>query len=540
MIGVPDAPHIASSLGPDPITPCSIVSHIGSLLQKFEDWEDTIQSYSAIIQEVNEESPAVDDERTTATSLIQQVSSNFRNTHRPRVRWAAVDDGAFETLLKDLHSCTQSLHQLFGDGREHRIHETTAKTYREMVILTNEPGELEEMFNAAEHILRDSTSSEGRTVTSHDLIHETFRCLLLLKRIKCISNQVLLGIRNCTEYDVDPRLKDMVSVSRHDGAQFRDRFINTGAGNMNSSSRQNRIRGILTRNGKKYEVWVEWKTENVLKGSLEDKESRLRTICLAQMLSCPAPRELFSPTCIGSVDDPEQLYRFGWIFNMPEGSHEGTLLKTLHDVLGQSQHKPSLAQRISLSWKLASSLSCLHTANWLHKGIHSGNVIFTCEEERFDLERPILSGFEYSSPPSDKIAAFRTHNARWDTYRWPSLQNEAPRAGVFRKKHDVYSLGLVLLEIAHWKPLCELMCLKRLPVPSNQNARVRGWLLGEEKFPPFVNENPLHELRNIAGDKYEEVTKRCLDGSDYDSEDGIAFHAAFNELVIEKVKGILA
>ena len=539
LIGIHDAIPVASNLGPDPIMPCSMVSHIGSLLQNFEDWEDTIQPRSAAIEYVDEEGLSIVDERTNATSLIQQVSSDLVNTHDQCVRWNAVDDGVFEKLLKDIHSCTEGLHQLFDKLHEQRIYETTAKMYREMVILSNELEELEAMSDAVKRILRFTTDEERATVTSHDRIHETFRDLLLLKGIKCISNQGLLRISSHSEHSFDADTENVVGVTRYDGAQFFEHFTTTGTGKADSPSRQNRVRGILTKNSTKYNVWVEWKPANVLERSVEESESRLRTICLAQMLCCPVPRELFSPTCIGFVDDPEQSYRFGWIFSMPEGSHEGTSLKTLYSVLGQSQYKPSLSQRISLSLKLATSLLSLHTANWLHKGIHSGNVLFACEE-RMDLERPILSGFDYSRPSTDTVTAFRTHNASWDLYRWPSLQNEPPRAGASRKKHDVYSLGLVLLEIAHWKPLRELMCLKKWPVPASQNVRVRSWLLGEEGLPPFVDENPLHELRNIAGDQFAEVTRMCLDGAEYDSEEGIAFHTTFNGLVIEKLKGVSA
>ena len=174
LIGARDAIQVASSLGSDPIKPCSMISHIGSLLQKFGDWEDTIQSRSAAIEDVAEERLAVVDERTTATSLIQQVSSNIIDTYDQRVRWNAVDDGVFDELLKDIHRCTEGLHQLFDKLHEQRIYETTAKMYREMVILSNEFGELEAMSDAVKRILRFTADEEGAIVTSYDRIHENF------------------------------------------------------------------------------------------------------------------------------------------------------------------------------------------------------------------------------------------------------------------------------------------------------------------------------------------------------------------------------
>jgi serine/threonine protein kinase len=131
--------------------------------------------------------------------------------------------------------------------------------------------------------------------------------------------------------------------------------------------------------------------------------------------------------------DRNQKGCFGWISRMPEGSHKGTLLKSLHSMLDQRVSKLTLAQRMSLSWKLASSLSHLHTANWLHKSIHSGNVIFCSENQKFEFEHPILSRFEYSGPQNN-ITTSRSLDPRWDIYRWPKIQNEAPNAAGLRKR----------------------------------------------------------------------------------------------------------
>ena len=235
---------------------------------------------------------------------------------------------------------------------------------------------------------------------------------------------------------------------------------------------------------------------------------------------------------------------------MPKDSHPGTSLRSLHSLLDVCQDKPTLAQRISLSWKLASSLLYLHTANWLHKGIHSGNVVFPCVVDDVDLQNPILSGFEYSRPQSNRTTS-RSLDPKWDIYRWPSVQNEAPRAGNSKKTYNIFSLGMLLLEIAHWKPLYKLMCWDRWPKPSSQDCRFRAWLLQEEPFPPFENRNPLAELRNIVGDKYWRATRRCLiahgehgirveedDDQSQDTAIGVKLQATFNKLVVEELRGV--
>jgi hypothetical protein len=167
------------------------------------------------------------------------------------------------------------------------------------------------------------------------------------------------------------------------------------------------------------------------------------------------------------------------------------------------------------------------------------------------VEKPILSGFEYRRPLTDNVP-FRMFVSTWDIYKWPGIQNDVPIAANSRKTYDIYSLGLVLLEIAHWQPLHRLMCLKRWPEQSSQDAQIRAWLLAEERFPPFKDSNPLFELRDIVGDRYWKVVSRCLvaygksgmrveEESDQSqsSKTGIELQQAFTELVVEELKSIL-
>lgn len=166
------------------------------------------------------------------------------------------------------------------------------------------------------------------------------------------------------------------------------------------------------------------------------------------------------------------------------------------------------------------------------------------------MTAPILSGFEYARPQSSKTTS-RSLEPKWDIYRWPGIQNDVPRVSNSRKTYDIYSLGLVLLEIAHWQPLHRILGLKRWPEPSSQDARIRAWLLEEERFPPFKHSNPLVELRNITGEKYWRAVRRCLvahgesgmrvpEESDQSrsAEIGLQLQKAFTELVVEELKSI--
>lgn len=580
LIDVPEGSHVAVSLGTNAVELCSIISRIAWLLGEFKElnarWQNETSSFGTKHREASKECDLNTDVSKQISSLAiayeksQQERKHLRGsshiikwiskgaghvkeiaTNPFRVRWVMVDKEAFEALLKDLHNLIGRIHELMGDYREKRIHEITAGSYREMVILRNDVVELRNMLDAVTSFIKTSQVTQNSGATKPNDNDETLRDLLRLKQINHVSDAFLAEMNKSADFDIENELKDLTSVKHYDTSNLCQQFKYAQGASAKSLSNLHRPRGLLQDGDKVLEVWIEWRTlQNIERGSRQDRESRIRTVILAQMLHTSKPRHLYSPKCVGFIDDRDTNNRYGWIFEMPPGSHRNSSLKTLHEILGNSQHRPTLTQRISLAWKLASSLLYLHTTNWLHKGFHSANIIFVFSEGKFDSEQPILSGFEYSRPQSEQTTT-RNPNPQWDIYRWPGIQGEAPTKKNSRKTYDIYSLGLVLLEIAHWKPLHQIMCLKKWPEPSRQYPRIRTWLLKEERFPPFKDADPIGELRDFAGDKYWRAVTRCIVAhgemgmhvdEEYDqsrdSEMGIELQKAFKELVVDELKGV--
>ncbi|KAK1774065.1 prion-inhibition and propagation-domain-containing protein [Copromyces sp. CBS 386.78] len=353
-------------------------------------------------------------------------------------------------------------------------------------------------------------------------------------------------------------------------------------------------------------VWIEWKAMgDYPAGSVKERESYLRTLTLAQMLRLPKPTSLHVPECIGFLDDRDVFgtERYGLVFRHPEEpGWEYVDFVSLYDLLGIDALKPSISQRVDLALKLCSTVLNLHAVNWLHKGVLSVNVMLVSwrgsgepndEQVRgFENGRrfwdnagePLLTGFEYSRP-ENSVTTARSLDTAWDLYRWPSIQREHPTDQNSRKTYDLYSLGLMLLEIGHWQPLDEILCLrvrddkekmqeqrdtkqrgyvktreKPSSVPLHQSKMVRAWLLetethtGQEENAPFIRAdkpNPVRELGNTMGDRYCRAVKRCLwahgkegfgveDVPDQstDSEVGIRLQEAFTRYVIEELQAV--
>jgi hypothetical protein len=206
----------------------------------------------------------------------------------------------------------------------------------------------------------------------------------------------------------------------------------------------------------------------------------------------------------------------------------------------------SLKARVGLAQQLAKCLLYLHATNWLHKALRSSSIVFFSEKEGPEINRPYISGFEYSRPDQNN-ATFTgaPENPEWAVYCHPDYLG---RPGYFRKTYGIYSLGIILLEIAYWKRAeaifgldsgeCELLLqsqggqkcsiladntgdpsfdskqqTERAGEKKARKAKeIRDWLLvaGDAGGKPEY----LETVRNIMGDRYHNAVRACIGGLD--------------------------
>jgi len=511
-----------------------------------------------------------------------------------RVRWLVIDKEAFEALLKDLHTLTERLHELMRNHREKQIDGITAKTYREMILTRNSVEDLKDMLDAVTSLI--STSAGTRKEKEAHLNDKTLQDLIQLKKLSRTSETILAQLKHDSTIDISPSLSSLnLRVPKFTDADLASAF----EWNENETDTPEflpRPRGILTttttitttttpnqdegagEDG--VPVWVEWRVlGDIPAHSPRDREAGVRTVALAEMLHLAKPASLHAPECVGYFDDRETsgADRYGWLFRMPQGSDYETRVVSLHELLGDPRFRPSLSQRVGMAARLCATLLNLHAVNWLHKGVFSDNVVFHFNGEdggrspvglSYDPERLTLSGFEFSRPDGTETTA-RDVDVVWDLYRWPGIQRQRPTERNSKKTYDLYSLGLVLLEIAHWEKLYKVMGFRdkaagnkegnkedsKVPnIPLGQSKSVRDWLLGVKSGAPFEaagRPNPLKELRHLAGDRYWKVVERCLwahgekgfgveeqEDQSNDSEVGILLQEAFTVHVVEELQAV--
>ncbi|KAH8732168.1 prion-inhibition and propagation-domain-containing protein [Phaeosphaeriaceae sp. PMI808] len=308
-------------------------------------------------------------------------------------------------------------------------------------------------------------------------------------------------------------------------------------------------------------VWIEWKP-NELAGPGQpdgqvDPKIHSRVKKLAALLKQNNRKVRFrAPHCLGYfVDESEDREsRFGLVFEKPDyvpPSTQPTTLRQLIESNRQNAHFeiPSLTDRINLMRLLAETVERLHAVDWLHKGLRSGNILFFLKEGKDGLEvnytDPYISGFDYSRPATnDDLTERPTDNAYADIYRHPTVQSTGNReeSGTgresYKKSFDLYSLGIVLLEIAYWKTIDQILAIDLEKARPKQTWPVKDRLLNREP-------QHLKFVKSYLGNTVESVIRACLEGPEAfgldrecDERRGVvaaALQTAFAEKVVKRL-----
>lgn len=280
--------------------------------------------------------------------------------------------------------------------------------------------------------------------------------------------------------------------------------------------------------------------------------------------------------CRGLVEDPVNS-RIGIVFSIegPSSSH----LRSLHDWIRNTPVPAPLGQRFQLAKDLVTAIHHLHSVDWLHKSIRSDNIVCSWTHDTtskltslnstakpaavrnssrdgkygrpeagsaretqiqalpsfhlvgWDLSRPDHP-LELSETLSMSTAGFQSKRDAILLYSHPAIQAQSKpeKRYRYRAQFDIYSLGLVLLEIGLWRTLEEL---RR---HCKDDVEFRGKLETEycDKLLPKV------------GEVYWRVVQRCL-RNDFgqhpdqaDESEGFSLQVAFEQFGVSEMEKCFA
>jgi hypothetical protein len=448
---------------------------------------------------------------------IVHTARNIRKVAREprRLKWAAVDKKSFEELVSKLEDLNSFLISLLDRSQIRLLQETTNANYQAVLQLQNDIQSLTILVQALEPGSRKKPAENTlpEVITKENLELEKIKNYLQrLAKLKILYTK-MNQLSSKASIDSDD-IKEIQTQLELEGFLFAE-------GTLDTALKQHRTGAIY----KSDSIWIEWKdvapTSNV---GTEQIENRIKL--LTDLLGNEKPEGFRAPECLGYIKaiDSDEKPRFGIVYKKPTNSSSGlhTLRKLLMEV-----PIPSLSARISLGATLARCVHSFHAVNWMHKGLRSDNIIFlAASPEKVDLKSIYVSGFELSRPGNmPQMTERPVINPLHDIYRHPNTQAGQSDGNSYQKSYDIYSLGVVLIEIALWQPIEEIVGfvdLAGLWPPVLQ--QVQNLLLGHEvnaniSMPKLLGDGVpgLRRIAPKAGDVFEDVVECCLKAHDQET-----------------------
>ncbi|KAI9676991.1 MAG: hypothetical protein M1817_006830 [Caeruleum heppii] len=295
---------------------------------------------------------------------------------------------------------------------------------------------------------------------------------------------------------------------------------------------------------------------------------------LARMVHSASNRhpDLHTLDCIGYFDDKASS-RYGLAYRIPPSPSSATPpapLSLSYLITDAQQRTPDLDDRFKLAHTLAVALWSFHSLDWLHKAFCSTNILFFPEspttslplhtKDTIDtpangnppnrtpspskptsststppqaaatsfqptpLTHPYLTGYSTSRPTS---LTEMTSPPPTSTYGGADLYRHPSSLGLwrqpYRKAFDIYSLGLVLLEIGLWKSMREFY---------RPRHGVEGFL--EKVVRPVL----VGRLGGRCGRRFQGVVERCLAAGGKEGDEGDEEAGRLMEWVVGTLEGL--
>lgn len=420
-------------------------------------------------------------------TLLRKVLTILEKTPelKGRMQWAMIKQDSFKSNVEKLISYNNSIEALLDRTSIDQLRVMQHQTNMAMLQLNSKVDELKEMSLAMQMKTpshpgdrTDRLSRASTLVAAHEDENSSFACL------------------------ADFKARQQLVESKDSGAG-----LNPIKRNDITIKSPNSTRSDATYQDKS--VWIEWKAsvieENRPSSWYRMIDDRVRK--LVTLLGSPnKPKQFRAPQCVGYIHQKNhEKKQYALVYEKPSNTLSKSTPVSLQELMRTSR-MPSLTKRVAVANAIAQSLMYLHSVNWLHKGIRSNNIVFFMSPGKEpDYGEPILSGFEYARPDltgetTEPTPSYSEH----DIYRHPNTHGgRRPRS---KKSDDVYSLGVVLIEIAYWRGIGEIVELPADEKPAEDMVKtVREALLGQRY---------MDVVEALGGETYKEVVRKCLTGGE--------------------------
>ena len=431
----------------------------------------------------------------SSVSLIQGLPK--------RLKWAGFYRDRYEELINRFRDFNDTLIDLVDSDARVAIRESTRETNTTILHLHTK---IDELVTLTKALMPETPtgSANSSPTASHLSDFQQKDDLLRLAYFKAVSTTVEDNSYFASDYpEIEGRQLAEFKIGRSDIQLY-------SALELTSDRSEAEYHPL----GKpRQRVWIEWREcDPIFEIQPNTKPSRIDKL-VALLSNRQKPDLLRVPNCIGYFDDPERKEndnrrsRLGFVFEKPTNPTASPI--SLRDLL-KTRSKPLLTERVALAKVISKCLMSLHSVNWLHKSLRSHNIIFFPEAgNTINYSCPYLSGFGYARPTfREDMTEIPSQNPEYDMYRHPRTHSLGPWEGRqgFKRTFDIYSLGVVLVEIANWETIDEVL---KIADPSSLDdatlAGIQRQLLEKKVYMKNVGAN--------AGVRFRNATLSCLDSA---------------------------
>ncbi|KAH7397970.1 prion-inhibition and propagation-domain-containing protein [Cadophora sp. MPI-SDFR-AT-0126] len=431
------------------------------------------------------------EQNETATTVLEKlVPDNLRQrillrakivqkkNHLPkRLRWAAVDKQKFENMVSDVRGIVNGLWNLLDPVQR----EDSSATLRQILAGVIQ---ISQSISELRGLQRSEVADNNITPPYADDV-VTLAANLKLTRIEIKDT----GVPGKTEAPIVFTTLSAMNRSMLTNVTHKPININVAQGFYDGQP-----------------VWIEYKdVPQRLKGKLA---SRVKNLAL--LLALTKSPSFHTLRCQGYL---EEEARFVFIYHWPNSSiiqtsTEARFAMSLTEVLRDTKTFASISvtNRLQVAREVCKTLLGFHTAGWLHKDIRSDNVMFFQQD---GWSKPYITCFSFARQDSpSEISEQPSQEPLADIYRHPQALGEPSMS--FQKHMDMYSLGLLLLELAEWKALKHIVakCVDVRKVDDNVGVKLDSIA----EIPKWLNRQVVAtgQLKFRMGDIYADAVHTCL------------------------------
>ncbi|KAF1992974.1 hypothetical protein P154DRAFT_591727 [Amniculicola lignicola CBS 123094] len=276
----------------------------------------------------------------------------------------------------------------------------------------------------------------------------------------------------------------------------------------------------------------------------EITEMKARIGLLADVLGAQKPESF---RCLQLHEWKHEKYsrRFVYHFRIPDNYKKKPI--TLYDAITtlDRHSRPTLEERLTMAHHIAKAVEQWHRVDWVHQSISSHNIIFLKPESgnsnnRWDFDAPLLHGFDFARPNAKPSIGRYVEDIELNIYRHPDRQGEV-RNG-HKKEHDLYSLGVVLLEIGLWRSSCEMVEQRARSLQKARKSAAtkdEASKVAKDDMVEWLVDAVRDSLAHYVGSDYQDAVRTCLTsefGVKIDDERKSRLLDAMGKMVLQKLE----